>query len=519
MIYERSIFVFAWIILSSLVASGGSTTESKNLQRSFVAEREIILSSANPIRAQDEILTNGYAQREVALRGSDADKYMRTSPLFLPLSKLRKKAPSFYKSASPEREGWRGCLGGHSLASRCGQVLSADAGFLRFLAIPALDSRFKRGNPANALRCGQVLSRNRSFGVSPGVYDGRGGVRVTREGVHLSDGEWMTEYGQAAPVLNEQKILYLSSTKPILTVQDHSKIEQRLAVVGIGVTSILFLILLWFLFKPEPKNTPAKVTSLDKQDSLDRSNKIDNSYEVVDESELAAIKLLSSAKINLAQESPNSTALEKALKVRENQKTSFDIDIIQPDQDSAKDRASVEVNSDTPGMVRIVAGNTTEIDIVLELIKDLQQSDRTLRRKAIWELAQKGDSRAIEPLVEIMSEATSLGKSLILSAITQIAHRNFAPVNNILFASLEDKNSEVRKDAIRNLVALYESISGVNKRLTNMLDDSDREVRQTAKWALKRIDLEPSIISQTCNITNEDSNHDIASSNGTSSHN
>ena len=61
---------------------------------------------------------------------------------------------------------------------------------------------------------------------------------------------------------------------------------------------------------------------------------------------------------------------------------------------------------------------------MLELIKNLQQSDRTLRQ-GIWELAQT-DSTAIEPLVKIMSEASSLGKSLILSAITQIAHRNFA---------------------------------------------------------------------------------------------
>ena len=500
MIYERSIFVFAWIILSSLVASGGSTTESKNLKRNFVVDKDIILSSANPIFAHDKILTNGHAQREVALRGSDADKYMRTSPLFLTLSKLRKKAPSFYKSTSPEREGWRGNF-----------------------SIPALDSRYNAGNPRNA------LSRNRSFGVSPGVYNGRGGVRVTGEGVHLSGGEWMTEYGQIAylqiadPLLNEQKILYLSSTKPTLTVvravqAPSAKFDRRLAMVGIGVTSTVFLILLWFLFKPEPKNTLAKVTSLNKQNSLDSSNKIDNSYEVVDESELPAIELLSSAKINLAQELPNSIALEKALKVRENQKISFDTDIIQPEQDLAKDKDLVEVNSGTPGVVRIIAGNTTEIDVVFELIKDLQQSDRTLRRKAIWELAQKGDFRAIEPLVELMSEASSLGKSLILSAITQIAHRNFAPVNNILFASLEDKNSEVRKDAIRNLVALHESILGVNKRLTNMLNDSDSEVRQTAKWALKRIDLEPSIISKNY-INNKDNNHDIASSNGISSHN
>ena len=152
MIYERSIVVFASIVLSSLVASSGSTTESKNPKRNFVTEK-IILSSANQIRAEDEILT--------------------------------------------------------------------------------------------------------------------------AEGFNLQGGKQITEFGKmeylqiASPVLNEQKILYLSSTKPTSTVvqavQDPSaKIDQRLAVVGIGIISILFLILLWFLFKSEPKNI-AKVTSVDKQ--------------------------------------------------------------------------------------------------------------------------------------------------------------------------------------------------------------------------------------------------------------
>ncbi len=295
MIYERSIFVFAWIILSSLVASGSSTTESKNLKRNFVTNRDIILSSANTIHAQNKILTNAHAQRESAVLRE------RTYPHLSPLRRFpRRKRSGFLTMfhAAPLKE-----------LSRAGVSLM---------------SNFRQKTPS--------------------FY---GGIRVTGEGVYLSGEEWMAEYGQtahlqiAAPVLNEQKILYLSSTKPTLTVvqavQDPSaKIEQRLAVVGIGVTSIVFLILLWFLFKSEPKNI-AKVTSLDKQDSLDRSNKIDNSYEMVDESELAAIKLLSSAKINLAQESPNSIGLEKSLSVSENSEISFDTDIIQPDQDLAKD--------------------------------------------------------------------------------------------------------------------------------------------------------------------------------------
>ncbi|WP_319421169.1 HEAT repeat domain-containing protein [Pleurocapsa sp. FMAR1] len=116
-----------------------------------------------------------------------------------------------------------------------------------------------------------------------------------------------------------------------------------------------------------------------------------------------------------------------------------------------------------------------------------------------------------------MLEASSFGKSLIVSTIAQIAHHHIAPVNDTLFASLNDKNSEVRKDAIHNLAALHKSISEVNKRLTSMLKDSDREVRQMAEWALIRINLASSPTAQ--NYINHQDNHGIASSNGTSNHN
>ncbi|MEO0844436.1 MAG: peptidoglycan-binding protein, partial [Cyanobacteria bacterium J06643_5] len=43
-----------------------------------------------------------------------------------------------------------------------------------------------------------------------------------------------------------------------------------------------------------------------------------------------------------------------------------------------------------------------KLNVVDELIEDLDSPNPTQRRKAIWELGQKGDSRAIQPLVEQM---------------------------------------------------------------------------------------------------------------------
>ncbi len=42
----------------------------------------------------------------------------------------------------------------------------------------------------------------------------------------------------------------------------------------------------------------------------------------------------------------------------------------------------MRVEADVAGRVKIVSSDTTEIDVVFELIQDLQQSDRDLRRKA-----------------------------------------------------------------------------------------------------------------------------------------
>ncbi|GAB4527028.1 MAG: hypothetical protein Tsb0014_07500 [Pleurocapsa sp.] len=145
------------------------------------------------------------------------------------------------------------------------------------------------------------------------------------------------------------------------------------------------------------------------------------------------------------------------------------------------------VTPSSSGEITLFTSPTSKIDLVAELIEDLRKGDRQMRHRIIWELAQKSDSRAIKPLIEILPTVDSLEKSLILEAIAQIANRTLNPINNILISALNDENSEVRKNAIRDLANIYESISQVNRRLLQMLEDSDLEVQQTAKWALQKL--------------------------------
>ncbi|MGH2416537.1 MAG: HEAT repeat domain-containing protein, partial [Microcystaceae cyanobacterium] len=86
------------------------------------------------------------------------------------------------------------------------------------------------------------------------------------------------------------------------------------------------------------------------------------------------------------------------------------------------------------------------LDVIEELIKELHEPDPKKRRKAIWELAQKSDSRAMKPLVDLMIDSDSQERSLILEALSQISTRTLKPMNQALAISLQDKNPQVRKN-------------------------------------------------------------------------
>jgi len=128
-----------------------------------------------------------------------------------------------------------------------------------------------------------------------------------------------------------------------------------------------------------------------------------------------------------------------------------------------------------------------KIDIIEELIKDLQSSDPTKRRKSIWELGQRGDSRAVQPLVDLIMDSDSKQVNLILGALSEIGTRTLKPMNRALALSLQDRNPDVRKNAIRDLTRIYDLVSQIGQLLRHAVDDSDVEVQETARWALNQL--------------------------------
>ncbi len=128
-----------------------------------------------------------------------------------------------------------------------------------------------------------------------------------------------------------------------------------------------------------------------------------------------------------------------------------------------------------------------KVNIVDELIKDLCSADPLKRRKAIWDLDQQGDSRAIQPLMELMIDADSQQSSLILAALAEIGVRTLKPMNRALAISMQDESPEVRQNAIRDLTRVYDMMSQMSQVLRHALEDPDAQVQATAKYALTQM--------------------------------
>jgi len=129
-------------------------------------------------------------------------------------------------------------------------------------------------------------------------------------------------------------------------------------------------------------------------------------------------------------------------------------------------------------------------DLILSLIESLRDEDPRTRRRAVWKLAQMSDSRAMQPLVDSMVDGDSYERSLTLEALAQICTRSLRPMNQALAISLQDKNPQVRKNAIRDLTRLYEIMTQISQLICHALDDSDEEVQETARWAIKQLNLQ-----------------------------
>lgn len=128
-----------------------------------------------------------------------------------------------------------------------------------------------------------------------------------------------------------------------------------------------------------------------------------------------------------------------------------------------------------------------KVDIIEALIQDLQSAEPSIRRKAIWELAQRGDSRAMQPLLDLMIDSDSQQRGLILEALSQIGNRTLKPLNRALALSLQDDSSEVRKNAIRDLTKIYDLMANTQQILRHAVDDPDRDVQATVKWAMGQL--------------------------------
>jgi HEAT repeat protein len=129
----------------------------------------------------------------------------------------------------------------------------------------------------------------------------------------------------------------------------------------------------------------------------------------------------------------------------------------------------------------------SKVDIVEALIKDLHHPEVAQRRKSIWELGQRGDSRAIQPLVDLLVDADSQQRSLILAAIAEISTRTLKPMHRALLMSLQDESADVRKNAIRDITRIYDQMTQISQLLQYAASDADAEVQETACWALGQL--------------------------------
>jgi len=156
----------------------------------------------------------------------------------------------------------------------------------------------------------------------------------------------------------------------------------------------------------------------------------------------------------------------------------------------AEDNLEDVTSTITPSSKLLTTEQTSplaKVNVVDELIQDLDSSNPTQRRKAIWELGQKGDSRAIQPLVEQMVDADSQQRSLILAALAEIGTRTLKPMNRALAVSMQDESPDVRKNAIRDLTRVYDVMAQISQMLSMAMEDEDPEVQETARYAVSQM--------------------------------
>ena len=233
-----------------------------------------------------------------------------------------------------------------------------------------------------------------------------------------------------------------------------------------ALTSTISLFLLWVLFKK-----PAQEVAVVQDAVADRQ--LATPTEAVLESELVTLaasednpsvdKAIASSTLNL--DSDNSVITEKL--------------------------STLDLTGDRIDVVRELIQDLQSDNLFNEISTDDDQDCIARRRKAIWELTKIGDYRSIEPLLKIVPQVGEPDKSLIIEAVTQISSRSFQPINEQLFANLQDRDPGVRLNAVKDLKNLYQFVAPAITKTAQMQSDVDYEVRQTAIQALVQLNANP----------------------------
>ena len=141
--------------------------------------------------------------------------------------------------------------------------------------------------------------------------------------------------------------------------------------------------------------------------------------------------------------------------------------------------------------VKIIQSLQSEADANQALSDSDSVARITQRHEAIWKLTETGDYRSIEPLLKIMPYAEEPDKSFIIAAVNKIIDRSFKPIDDRLFANLQDADPQVRLNAIRDLRNLYQFVTPIITKISQMQSDADYEVRQTAIQTLGQLNADP----------------------------
>jgi hypothetical protein len=158
-----------------------------------------------------------------------------------------------------------------------------------------------------------------------------------------------------------------------------------------------------------------------------------------------------------------------------------------PPATESPESAKSETKSETAAIAHGPTTRMPKVSVMDVLVHDLRSSDPAKRQKAIWELGRRGDSRAVQPLVDLLVDSDSRQRSLVLSALSEISTRTLKPMSRALAISMQDENADVRKNAIRDLTRIYDTLTNISQLLHSACEDPDPEVQETAKWAIGQI--------------------------------